>query len=194
MVTVFMWIIGFVVLASLVANGAWTNLLMFINVMLAMLLAANYFEPLAAFFDKRWPTYTYLWDFIALWMIFALAFMILRAATDQLSKVRVRFRKPVEWTFGILFALLIAFSMSSFTYFTFHTAPLARNFMWDSFQPDPRVAGPDVWTRAFYGITSAGSLSRWKPIVFDSDRQNPFLYRYGWRRAAFEKQLTVAKK
>ena len=194
MVTIALGIIWFVVFASLVANGLWTNMLMTINVMLAILVAGNYYEPLAAFFDKQWPKYTYLWDFVSLWMIFGLTFMILRAATDQLSKVRVRFRKPVEIGGGILFALGTAASMMSFTNFTMHTAPLARNFMRESFQPDPRVPGPDARVRAMYGITSAGSLSRWKPNVFDADPQNPFVYRYGWRRAEFEKQLTTAKK
>ena len=54
--------------------------------LLAMMLAFNYFEPLAAMLDGMEPSYTYLWDFLALWGLFAISFGLLRVVTDMLSR------------------------------------------------------------------------------------------------------------
>ena len=51
-------------------EGMWTNALRLINVVTAGLVATNFFEPLAAWFQSMMPSATYLCDFIALWVLF----------------------------------------------------------------------------------------------------------------------------
>ena len=69
----------------------WSNALRFMVVVAAALLATNYFEPVADQLDAWQPTYTYCWDFLSLWGLFAIFVVLFRAVTDQLSKVKVRF-------------------------------------------------------------------------------------------------------
>jgi len=116
-------------LAMLIREGAWNNTVTLLNVLFAQLIATSYWEPLAAWMDEQMPTYTYLLDFIAIWAIFVVAYSILRAITDQLSKVRVKFKMPVEYVFGILMALAVAGEMVVFFTMTLHMAPLSRDVL-----------------------------------------------------------------
>ncbi len=120
------------------SSGLWSNLLLLFNVLLAGLLATNYYEKLAAYLDKEMPSFTYLWDFVALWLIFAVSAGVLRAFTDLVSRVKVKFRKPVEMIGSIFLACWIGWIMVCFTAFSLHTAPLARNFLGGGFQPTPQ--------------------------------------------------------
>ena len=57
-------------IATLWTEGMWGNAIRLINVVTAALLATNYFEPLANWlqgFSTKFSTFTYLWDFLALW-------------------------------------------------------------------------------------------------------------------------------
>jgi len=197
MMNLMLSMIFFACLASLVASGLWNNALMLINVIIAALIATNYYEPLATWLDGQWKSYTYLWDFVALWAIFAVSMIVLRTATDQISTVRVRFRRPLEIGGGIFFACCVAWTMVCFTTMTLHTAPLAQNFMRGGFQPTPQSRmffglAPDQKWLGFMQAVSNGSLSKLKPNPFDPKRA--FISKYGWRRAEFEKQLTTATK
>jgi hypothetical protein len=183
--------------AGLFNNGLWSNTLTLINVISSALLATNYFEPLAGWLDKQFPTCTYLVDFPAIWSIFAVSMMALRAATDLASKVKVRFFQPVDQYGGYLFACWIAWVMVCFTTMTLHTAPLARNFLYGAFQPEPDSRmffgrAPDrLWLSWVYK-ESKGSMCRLREIV-PFDAQGDFILRYGSRREEFGKQLTLTK-
>ena len=50
-------------------SGLWSNTITLVNVLTAGLLATNYFEPLADFFEGRNSSFTYVWDFLAIWLI-----------------------------------------------------------------------------------------------------------------------------
>src|SRR5581483_7685888 len=76
--------------------GLWTNSLLLINLITAGLIATNYFEPLAERLEKFDARYTYFWDFLSIWLLFALAIGVLRGITDVISKVKVKFRRPVD--------------------------------------------------------------------------------------------------
>src|SRR6478609_11159291 len=90
--------------ASLMTGGLWSNAIMLVNVLTAGLLATNYFEPLANFFDDQDASFTYVWDFLAIWLIFGIAMIVLRLATDYMSPVKVHFFMPVEKAGGLLMA------------------------------------------------------------------------------------------
>ncbi len=112
----------------LFAEGMWSNALRFITVVAAALLATNYFEPVADQLDAWLPSYTYCWDFVALWGLFAVFVVLFRAMTDQLSKVKVRFPAKIDQAGSVVFSALVGWVMVCFTLTTLHTAPLGEKF------------------------------------------------------------------
>jgi uncharacterized membrane protein required for colicin V production len=179
-------------LALMFPQGLWSNALTFFNVMTSALLASNYFEPLADYLEKQAPSYKYLWDFLALWIVFAGSMMVLRTITDLLSKVKVKFIPQVNLAGGIFFAAWTGWIMVGFTTMTLHTAPLARNFFLGAFQETPEThmmfgLGPDRKWLAFLHKMSQSSLSRSGPAgAHTFDPEADFVLRYGFRRADFE--------
>src|SRR5438128_117975 len=96
--------IALIVIGIVGAEGLWHNLITFFNVMTAALLATNYFEPISEKLDYLGPSFTYLIDFLVLWGLFALLLVTFRTLTDLASRVRVRFRWPVDRVGGYLVA------------------------------------------------------------------------------------------
>ncbi len=195
--TIILLIVMFACVAMLVREGLWSNSLTLINVVTAALIATGYWEPLATWLDEQIPSFTYLLDFIAIWAIFVLAFVILRAITDQLSKVKVRFRVPVEYVGSGLIAIWVGWVMVCFTAMTIHMAPLSADFLDGAFSPDPDHTtllgyAPDhQWLAFVHRITGErGSLSTAAKGDSEAtntfDPQAEFIRRYGWRRTQFE--------
>src|SRR5262245_58564634 len=79
-------------------QGLWSAAITVVNLLLAMIVATSFYEPVCAAIEKigAAATYTYLLDFIVLWILFAFAFGILRAFSDILSPRPVNFDMPVE--------------------------------------------------------------------------------------------------
>lgn len=189
----YLWIIltliFFGCVAFLVNGGLWTNTLVLINMVTAGLIAFNYFEKLANFLDQQLGSYTYFWDFLSLWLIFAASLGLMRSVTDLLSTVKVKFRRPIDQVGGILMACIVGFAMQCFTLATLHTAPLARNFLFENFQPTERMymgLAPDRKWLGFVRMQSKGSFYRSAAWVFKGSTD--FAERYGDRRATFEKE------
>ncbi len=193
-------IILFVCVAMLVREGLWSNAVTFFNTVFAGLVATTLFEPLANWLDGMVPRGTYLWDFAALWGIFCITAAILRALTDFVSRVRVRFKKPVEMIGGFFFAFCVAWTMVCFTSMTLHTAPLAPEFLWGAFYDKNSddifwdVTAPDRQWLGLVQQVSAGALSttvaaeaggKVTKKVFDP--KGRFIDTYGGRRADYEK-------
>ena len=181
--------------ASLMNGGLWSNTLMLVNIITAGLLATNYYEPLADWFEQQAPSLTYLWDFIAIWAVFAVAMTALRAATDYVSTVKVKFLPPVDKAGGTILALWASWVLLCFATATLHTAPLARNFLGGAFQPNPQDKmlwglSPDRRWLAWVHRESQGSLCRLHELS-PFDPQGDFILRYGKRREAYERQLTL---
>src|SRR5690348_14391077 len=82
--------------ATFMNAGLWSNTITLVNVLTAGLLATNYFEPLADYFEGLDSSFTYVWDFLALWLLFGGAMLGLRIATDYMSPLKVKFFVPVE--------------------------------------------------------------------------------------------------
>ena len=184
--------------AFLFNGGLWSNAIVLVNVVSAAMLATSLFEPLASWLQPKEASYTFVYDFLAIWAVFAVAMIVMRGLTDALSKVKVRFKKPVDTIGGLLLSAWVGWVMVCFVLMTLHTAPLARNFMNGEFQPKPMDRmfyglGPDRQWLAFVHKMSCGSLSRSGPKnnpqahVFDP--QGDFIFKYASRREQFEKQL-----
>ena len=187
LVLIFLACLGF-----LYPEGMWSNAIRLVNVILAGLLAMNYFEPLARKLDQWQPSYTYCWDFLALWMVFGGSFVVLRAVTDQISRVKVRFLKIADQIGSGVLAAAIGWLMIAFTLTTLHTAPLAENFFFGAFQPlEPMFLGtsPDLAWLSLVRSQSVGAFSCLQTNVFSP--KGDFVSNYTERRRGVEKHIAA---
>ncbi|MGD0897753.1 MAG: CvpA family protein [Thermoguttaceae bacterium] len=150
--------------AFLYPESLWSNALRLVNVVTAGLLAMNFFEPAARWLTGQMPSYTALWDFLALWAVFVLSFIVLRTITDRISRVDVRFLKLADRIGSGLLAAWIGWVMVGFSLTTLHTAPLVKNFLFGGFQPGEKMffglLAPDLEWLAFTQKVSRGAYSR----------------------------------
>jgi hypothetical protein len=191
-------------------EGLWGNAITLVNVVLAAMIATNYFEPLAAFIDGQMPSYTYLWDFVSIWLIFVVTMSILRAVTDAISKTKVRFKMPVEQSGRVLLALAVGYVMMSFTAMTLHMAPLGEHPFRGSFgRIEKGVVSDKAMPSYFLGLAPdrqwlafmqtrsraggddafTGALSRWQVFGWKKrpfDPQSRFIFKYAARRQKLE--------
>src|SRR4030095_5700602 len=91
-----------------------------------MIFATSFYEPICTAIEGigAAKTYTYLLDFVVLWILFAIVFGILRAITDSLSKKQVQFEMPVEMAGRSLLAVVCGWLMVCFVAFSLQMAPL----------------------------------------------------------------------
>jgi hypothetical protein len=184
-------------LAFLWNEGFWSNTLTLINVLLAGLVATNWFETAADFLETKLPTYTYLLDFLAFWLLFFLSYTVLRAFTDAISKTRIRFKMPIEKTGGIVSCCAVGWLMICLCLFSLHLSPLARTAFRGGFQAEPFSnnflgLAPDRMWLGFVQSRSQGALSKSTPEPFDPNGE--LIFKYGSRRERFSKELEVRVK
>ncbi len=191
-------VVFFASVAMMASEGLWSSAIMLVNVMTAALLATNYFEPLANWIELKDQSWKYVLDFLSIWLIFCGTLVVLRLATDKVSRVKVKFKLPVEWAGGVFFSAWVGWIMVCFTLFSLHTAPLARNFLFGAFQEDPKsdmffgLAPDKVWLAYVHTTSIDGGLAKGREEnqsadtnVFDPRAE--FILKYGTRRQAFEK-------
>ncbi|MEN6458388.1 MAG: CvpA family protein [Thermoguttaceae bacterium] len=175
-------------------DGLWSNALRLINVMTSALLAMNFFEPLASWMEIQAKSYTYLWDFISLWAIFAVSMLVLRILTDQLSRVKVKFLKIADRVGSGILAVWIGWIMVMFTMTTLHTAPLAKNFLFDGFQPEQKMflgLAPDRCWLGFTQMMSTGAFSCTPESAFDPN--SDYMPKYQQRRKNLEEHIKTSQ-
>jgi len=161
--------------AMLWNQGMWRIALTWVNVVVAGLLATNYYEPAAACVERKWPSYTYTWDFLMLWLLFGCVYVLLRTVTEFViartaeeeedGKKNVRFWKPIEQTGRLLFAGGVAWTMVSFSLMSLHMAPITLQAFGGHFQETPTSnnflgTAPDRQWLYLVQVCSRGSLSR----------------------------------
>jgi hypothetical protein len=185
------------VVASLYTEGMWGNAIMLINVVTAGLLATSYFEPVAEKLEGMsdfLASCTYLMDFLSLWLIFAVALVVLRILTDKICRVKVRFLKLADQIGSIIFACLVALAMVCFTTFTLHTAPLAKEFMFGGFKSNEgKILGwsPDKWWLRFAWSASKNAYCWPTPKPFD--HHGDFVSKYEARRQEIQEHVERTK-
>lgn len=175
--------------------GLWSNTILLVNVVTAALLATNYWEPIVRWWAGQAPGGVHVWDFLAIWGLFAIFYSVLRVLTDFASNVRVRFPPALNTAGGFGMAAISGWVMVCFIAMTLHMAPLARNFLLEAWQPEkPSMFGlsPDRQWLGFMQKESLGAFSRFAPSgdpegrVFDP--RGEFLAKYAARRQILEKQ------
>lgn len=187
----FIWVIC---VAFLWNEGTWSNCLTLVNTLLAALVAMNYWEPLADFAEGKMPTYTYVIDYLAMWLVFFIAIAVFRALTATISKTQVRFIPPIEQAGRVVSVLLIGWIMVCFTVTSLHTAPLARTAIRGSFQATPMAnnflgLAPDRMWLGYVQYRSKTALANSPPRVFDETGE--YIFKYGERRRKFSELETV---
>ncbi len=116
--------------AMMIGEGFWSNTLTLVNIVIAGLFAFGLYGPIVVWIDDMTDgEWTYGLDFVCLWLLFFLIAGLMRLVTDMLSRVRLRFRAPVEWAGGILTAVLTGWILMGFVGASMHTAPLAKDFL-----------------------------------------------------------------
>ncbi|MEM8677970.1 MAG: hypothetical protein AAGF97_01330 [Planctomycetota bacterium] len=183
--TIFLSVIAFIVIAMMWGEGMWGNAITLMNTVFAVMVAFNTYEYLANWLAETLPSFTYFSDYLAVWLIFAAVFNILRLTTDQVSKHRVRFKMPIEHTGRALFAVATAWVMVCFVCATLHMAPLARTSFRGGFGAEPLSKhfvglAPDRMFLGFMHSRSSGALATSPPNVFDPNGE--FILKYGARR------------
>ena len=160
---VFLLLILAICLGFLWGEGMWGIALRLICVLLAALVATNFWEPVADFLNDLMPSWTYVWDFLAVWLIFAVFMLALRLIVDRaLSLVKVRFLKIVDQVGSAVLALLVGWVMVGFVTMTLHMAPLGQTFFWGSFHSQDSLfwAWPPTGSGWAWSATSPGA--RWR--------------------------------
>lgn len=180
-ITLTLFLILAAVTAMLVREGLWRSLLMFFNVLLAASIATGWFRPLVKLLEPNLASYTYLLDFLSIWLIFCVVLALAREATDRLAPNTVEFPKLVERIGVGIPAFLTGWVMMAFTAATLHVAPVPRDLV----QPTPEARlflglAPDrKWLGWVRGSSLAGPFSR-PAHAFDKDAD--FILRYADRR------------
>jgi hypothetical protein len=151
-------------LGFLYSEKLWSNAVRLVNIVTAALLAMNFFEPAAEWLARRSDTmhsYNALWDFLTIWGLFVLFFLVFREITDRISRVDVRFLKLADRIGSGVLAAWIGWVMVGFSLTTLHTAPLAEHFFFGAFQPGEKmffgILAPDLEWLAFTRKVSRGA-------------------------------------
>jgi len=179
--------IFFAVVATGVQSGLWSNVIRFVNVVFAGLLATSWYPNLAATLEGMQVSFGYVWDFVAVWALFTFFITVFSLLTGIVSRNRVRFKFPVDIGGGIFFACLTGWVMVCFSAMTLHMAPLQPTFL-GGFQATPQSKvlgiGPDRLWLAFVDSASQGAFAGvLTQRSFDPD--GDFILRYGARRRQF---------
>ena len=107
--------------AMTVNEGMWSNAITLFCVVLAAVIAVPGGLALAGYVleqAKPSPENEWAFKFGCIWGIFFFAVNILRLATDRISRVRMKFFKPLDVGGGILLGVLVALMLTSFSAMT----------------------------------------------------------------------------
>ncbi len=165
MVSLLIILTFFAVIASTWWFGIWNNLLTLINMILAGLIASAYYEGLALMLQNSMG-YKDLVDFLAVWILFVVSFIVLRALTDITSSRKLNFDPLVEIIGQSVLSIWIACVFLAFALFTLHLSPLTPGDFQANATDSTLGIGPDRMWLAFIQSRSRGALSASKEASF----------------------------
>jgi hypothetical protein len=118
---VLMFAVFFAGFAMTVNEGLWNNAITLMCVILAAMIAVPGGLALTGYVieqAKPSPENAWAFKFASIWGVFFFAVMALRLITDRLSRVRMKFFKPLDAGGGILLGLVVAMMLTSFSAMT----------------------------------------------------------------------------
>jgi uncharacterized membrane protein required for colicin V production len=167
----FYWVIYLLVLfaslAMMVREGMWSNTLTLINVIVSGLVAFGFYAPLAIMLDEQLNgRFTYVLDFVCLWVIFLVTMLICRTLSGLASRTRLRFKYPIDNVGGPLVGLFTAWVIAAFVMATLHTAPMPKEgfsgklvYSQDEVLSKSGLTAPDLaWLRFVQRVSSPEAL------------------------------------
>jgi hypothetical protein len=179
MMFLFLLLILAVTAAAVWFQGLWSAAVTLVNLLLAMIIASSFYEPICAAIEGLGAaaSYTYLLDFVVLWVLFAVVFGILRMITDALSKKQVPFDLPVEMAGRSLLAAWCGWLMVCFVAFSLQMAPLndpSPLGAWST--PASQTFGPVSPDRLWLGFMHSRSIGAIGGQPFDPTAEFPLKY------------------
>jgi hypothetical protein len=157
----------FASLAMMVREGLWSNTLTLINVLFSGLVAFGFYAPLTIMLDEQLSgKFTYLLDFLCLWVLFIVAMIICRSVTGLLSHTRMRFKYPIDDIGGPLVGLFTAWAIAGFVMATLHTSPMPKDafsgrltYSADDVNSQSGLTAPDLaWLRFVQRVSTPDAL------------------------------------
>ena len=175
------------------SEGLWGAALMFVNVMLAGLIAFDLYEWVAKFIDQNLDFMKAFSDFVALVVLFSIAFTLLRIATDNLGPTMVRFPTWLYHVGRYGFAGATAWYLMGMILCILQTAPIHRQFLGYEWK-DHAVwgAGVDRFWLGYVQVTTERVFDRYPARMFDA--QSSFIRRYHDHREFGEPDPEFAPK
>ncbi|MGY8749312.1 MAG: hypothetical protein ACKVHR_14800 [Pirellulales bacterium] len=167
MMLIFIAITMFIlIVASTWWFGLWSNLVTLINLFLATMIASTSFEPVSRWLLNLNSSYRLLYDFIAVWLVFLLAFVVLRGITDILSGYRLKFDPITELVGRSVLSIWIAGVFVCFAFFTLQMAPLKPSLYAENVPKSEMGTIPDRLWLSFIQSRSRGALAASKERSF----------------------------
>lgn len=171
-----LFIVGAVAYAS-IREGVLTAITTLVNVLLAGLVAYNFWEPIASELEKIFKG-TFLIGFedaLVLFFLFGGTLALLRALTNNLANNEVELPAVVQQVGSGLIAAVTGYFLAGFLICTYQTLPWDEKFLgFDSTAdantpPLRRVLPPDrVWLALMYHA-SVNPLSQERSSAFDPE-------------------------
>ena len=146
--------------------GLWSNLVTLINLFLATMIASTSFEPVSRWLLNLNSSYRLLYDFIAVWLVFLLAFVVLRGITDILSGYRLKFDPITELVGRSVLSIWIAGVFVCFSFFTLQMAPPKPSLYAENVPKSQMGTIPDRLWLSFIQSRSRGALAASKERSF----------------------------
>ena len=140
-------------------QGLWSNVVTFVNLWIASLLAFSLTEPITSMLDDSAESMGYVSDIVVMWVLFALIFGILRMTTQMCSKTRLGFPPLFETIGRSVMSVVNAYVFVMFACATLHAAPLQASPFGGSWPPNFIGLAPDEHFFAVVSNVSQGSLS-----------------------------------
>ncbi len=171
MIILILILIFILVIASTWWSGLWSNFITLVNLLVAGMAASSFYQTLTAKLMSWQPSYRLLAEFVSLWLIFVVTFIVLRGLTDFLSSIRLKFDFLTEIIGRSLVSVGIACVFVCFTMFSLQMAPLPPNWFGEETQDSDATAevaedlkyasafGPDSLWVSFIRVGSRGAFA-----------------------------------
>ena len=183
----------FATFAMSINTGFWSNTLLAMNIILSGLIAFGYYGSLASLAaDKGLGSYTFLLDFLSIWLLYVISFIILhRIFSGMLSKTRMRFKNPIDTIGGPVMAGVCGWLMTGLVGATLHASPFAEECFDGAFTYEDSASAithPDwAWLNMTENLLSPNHLGNTSNTFSAADYKSDF----GKQRAGLEKMESL---
>ncbi|MDR1924349.1 MAG: hypothetical protein LBQ66_08240 [Planctomycetaceae bacterium] len=117
----------------------WGNILAVFSVFFSILVAVNWFEPIAQLVNAQSVGMLFLADYLFLWLLFIVSLVFFMELTRGLSRVNVQFPIPIENAGNFLAIMMLVCLVWGFFGFSLNLAPLGETAGVTVAEKDPMI-------------------------------------------------------